>query len=318
MTKLQISAVVACVWLAPVMLAAGQADAVRPTVPPRATQPLRAPQPQAPPQVPQTSPLPLGAGQDGPDARETRDRLRQVLEKYPSSVREVLQIDPSLMTRADYLQSYPMLWAFLEQHPEVAHNPAYFLGRRSEPDGNDSTPRSQGYRFLENIANQFVVLLVVMTITAGLLWLVRSLAEHLRWQRAWRAQSTLNTKLIDRFQSSEELLAYLQSPAGRGLTEMPALPQASVTRGMTAPLGRIFWSMQAGTVLIAAGFGLIFIGSRNAIDPEAQSVFAALGTFVLTVGLGFVISSGISYFLSHKLGLIQPMAGRYNSEVPGA
>ena len=37
-----------------------------------------------------------------------------------------------------------------------------------------------------------------------------------------RAQTELNTKLIDRFSSSEELLAYLQSPAGKALTEAPA------------------------------------------------------------------------------------------------
>ena len=59
-------------------------------------------------------------GQDTRDARETRDRLRQVLEQYPPSVREVLRIDPSLLTRADYLATYPVLWSFLERHPEVA------------------------------------------------------------------------------------------------------------------------------------------------------------------------------------------------------
>ena len=38
-------------------------------------------------------------------------------------MREVLQLDPTLLWRADYLATYPGLAAFLEQHPEVAHNP---------------------------------------------------------------------------------------------------------------------------------------------------------------------------------------------------
>jgi hypothetical protein len=255
--------------------------------------------------------------QEGPDARETRDRLRQLLDKYPSSVREVIRIDPSLMTRADYLQSYPMLWSFLEQHPEVAHNPAYFVGEMRYNDDRNN-PGSQGYRTIDRLGENFMVLFIVMTITAGLVWLVRTLVEQLRWQRAWREQSMLNTKLIDRFSSSDELLAYLQSPAGRGLTDMPTLPQGSTGHGMTAPLGRIFWSMQAGTVLAAAGLGLLFIGNRAELDAEIQNVFFALGIFVLTVGAGFVVSSGISYFLSHRLGLIQPLTSRLNSETPGS
>lgn len=251
---------------------------------------------------------------DTRDANETRERLRDVLNQYPPTVREVLRIDTSLLSRPDYLATYPMLAAFLEQHPEVAHNPAFFIGESNYRDRND--PRTEGYRTLQNMTEHFMILLVVMTITTGLVYLVRTLAEQLRWQRAWRAQSTLNTKLIDRFSSSEELLAYLQSPAGKGLTEMPSLPQPSAYRGMHAPLGRIFWSMQVGTVLMAAGAGLLFISSR--INEDVRTAFFALGTFVLTVGVGFVVSSVISYFLSQRLGLIPPMAGRFNSEAPGS
>src|SRR4051812_31594463 len=63
--------------------------------------------------------------QDDRGARETRDWFRKVLEQYPPSVREVLRIDTSLLSRPDYLATYPALAQFLEQHPEVAHNPAY-------------------------------------------------------------------------------------------------------------------------------------------------------------------------------------------------
>ena len=47
----------------------------------------------------------------------------------PPAVGEVLQRDPSLLTRADYLAPYPVLWAFLQKHPEIVRNPSFFLGR---------------------------------------------------------------------------------------------------------------------------------------------------------------------------------------------
>src|SRR5262249_27412830 len=69
-------------------------------------------------------PTPVEEGNAG----ETRDRLRQIMDQYPPSVSQVLRLDPSLINRPDYMSSYPTLAAFLAQHPEVPHNPAFFLG----------------------------------------------------------------------------------------------------------------------------------------------------------------------------------------------
>ena len=68
-----------------------------------------------------------------PDARETQERLNEIFNQYPPSVREVLRIDPTLIYRPDYLANYPVLAAFLEQHPEIAHNPGYFFGEWRAP-----------------------------------------------------------------------------------------------------------------------------------------------------------------------------------------
>ena len=61
-------------------------------------------------------------------ASEVRQELQGVLNLYPSTLRQVLRIDPARLTDSVYLGPYPALTAFLDQHPEVAHNPAYFLG----------------------------------------------------------------------------------------------------------------------------------------------------------------------------------------------
>src|SRR4029077_10610638 len=103
-------AVVAAVLLASVPAAARAAQTPRPAP----TRPAEA----APAAVPV----------DEQTARETRDRLHQILDQYPPSVGQVLRLDPSLITKPDYLAPYPTLGAYLTQHPEVAHNPVFFLG----------------------------------------------------------------------------------------------------------------------------------------------------------------------------------------------
>ena len=82
----------------------------------------------APARQAEAAPVAAPAAPDERTARETRERLREIFEQYPPSVAQVLRLDPSLLTRPDYLALYPTLAAFLAQHPEVAHNPVFFLG----------------------------------------------------------------------------------------------------------------------------------------------------------------------------------------------
>ena len=162
------------------------------------------------------------------------------------------------------------------------------------------------------------VVLIVATITLGIVFLIRTAIEHRRWQRTMRAQTELNTKLIDRFSSSDELLAYLQSPAGKSLIEPAVVPQAGPRpMPMNAPLSRIFWSLQSGIVVSTLGVGLIIVSRGVATDEFARFLYG-VGIVVLTIGLGFAISAAVSYILSQRLGLIQSLSPRYHGEAPGA
>src|SRR3954468_16275943 len=60
-------------------------------------------------------------------AGETMQRLQETLRQYPPSVAHVLALDPTLLTNDAYLQPYSQLAALMTQHPEIAHNPAYFF-----------------------------------------------------------------------------------------------------------------------------------------------------------------------------------------------
>jgi hypothetical protein len=272
---------------------------------------LQRPQPPAAP--PQSSP---GTFREPSDARQTRDRLREVLNQYPPSVREVLRIDPTLLYRADYLATYPVLASFLEQHPEIAHNPGFFLGEWRAPEGTSGAGHALSE--VRQMFEQLTLVLVIVTITTGIVWLLRTVIVHRRWQRAMRAQTELNTKLIDRFSSSDELIAYLQSPAGKTLTEPAALPQASPRAiPMNAPLSRIFWSLQSGIVVGALGMGLMIV-SGNVANVEAHQSLRGFGIVLLMIGVGFAVSAAVSFVLSQRLGLVQPLSTRFGGEAPGS
>ena len=315
MRYLQIFFLVAGLSVAPSVVLAQAGVQQRPATP---SAPLKPPPPQTPqpPAGPsQTSPN-IAMLREMPDARETRNRLNEIFNQLPPSVHEVLRIDPTLLYRADYIGNYPALAAFLEQHPEVAHNPGFFIGERHFSEQSNS-PGLEAARALRNMVEFFGVVLIVVTITTGVILLVRTAVEHRRWQRALRTQTDLHTKLIDRFSSSEELLGYLQSPAGKLLTEPPQLPQTAPRSVMAAPLSRIFWSLQAGIVIGALGLGLVFVSGRST-EPEVSTFLSGVGIVILMIGVGFTVSAVVSYFLSQRLGLVQSLTTRFSGEAPGS
>jgi hypothetical protein len=108
-------------------------------------------------------------------------------------------------------------------------------------------------------------------------------------------------------------MAYMQTPAGRRFLEAAPIPVEAAPRTLGAPLGRILFSIQAGVVLAFGGFGLLYV-SGQVIDEVAPGVFA-LGVLAIAFGAGFVVSAGIAYLLSQRLGLLEP-APRVTHEQP--
>ncbi|MGH9204177.1 MAG: hypothetical protein ACRD2A_23360, partial [Vicinamibacterales bacterium] len=131
-----------------------------------------------------------------------------------------------------------------------------------------------------------------------------------RWLRLSKVQVDVHTKLLDRLQSNEDLLAYMQTPAGRRFLESAPITLEGEPRPGGAPLGRILWSLQAGVVLVALGIGFWFV-QRNVIQ-EVAAGFNVIGTIAVSLGIGFAASAVVSYLISVRLGLL---AGR-KAEAP--
>lgn len=237
-------------------------------------------------------------------AEQTRSQLEVILEKYPPAVGRVLKLDPSLMTNQAYMAPYPALSAFVAQHPEIAHNPGYFLENVNSPNQYFNDPkmrqRQQFYGLLAGMAG-FVAFLVM---TGILIWVIRLIVTSRRWNKLSKVQYEVHSKLLDRFTSNEDLLAYMQTAAGRRFLEAAPVRMAEEPQSMAAPVSRILWSVQVGIVLLLTGIGLLYVSSTFIDEPA--DLFRVLGVVSLAVGGGFLVSAVAAYALSRRLGLLDP------------
>ncbi|MBV8543185.1 MAG: hypothetical protein JO093_24025 [Acidobacteria bacterium] len=233
------------------------------------------------------------------DSRETREAFHAALQRYPTEVSRVLKLDPSLMTNQSYLSNYPALASFLAQHPEIAHSPAFYLDNIYT--GEEQRGENSSERVWRSTMEGLSIFCVLALITGVLTWLVRTLIEHRRWSRMSKVQAEVHNKLMDRFTANEDLLAYIQTPAGKRFLESAPIALDGAPRAVSAPVGRILWSVQVGLVLAAAGFGLEYVS--GSIEKTVSQPLFAMGVLAISIGIGFVFSAIVSYVLSRRLGL---------------
>ena len=183
--------------------------------------------------------------------------------------------------------------------------------RRSGAGGGEADYFDRRSAAANAIENVFVGLEVTIGVVFGigtLAWLLRSAIDYRRWLRAMKIQTDAHTKIVDRLSSNDDLLAYMQSPTGqRFLTAslgVPAAAEMAAPQTVGAPFNRILWSVQAGIVLAAAGFGLWI--AKNGVIEEVAQPLQVISILAIALGVGFVASAFASYLLSRQLGLVQP------------
>ena len=249
-----------------------------------------------------------------PDSERVRQEFRDLMQRYPPSLRHVLREDPALMNFQPYIAPYPALAAFLSQHPEISHNPAFYLGT---PQDDERNPSERAFDIWREFI-QGVTIFAGFAMAIGLLtWLIRTFIDYRRWNRLSKVQAEVHTRLLDRFNTNEELMAYIATPAGaRFLSSAPiSLDAGSASRNMGAPLSRIMLSLQAGLVLAAAGVGLM-LASQTVTQSEAVEPLHILGVISIALGAGFAISAAVSFLISKKLGLLEPPPRQRNLDFP--
>ncbi|HLW78689.1 MAG TPA: hypothetical protein VKU44_03730 [Terriglobia bacterium] len=153
------------------------------------------------------------------------------------------------------------------------------------------------------MSDNLAIVMVVFIIAGGFVTIMRALLDYRRSVTLVRAQADAHVKLMEKLASSQELLAYIETDAGKQFLQLTAVG-AERPRGPQFPFGRILWSVQAGLILLLAGLGFNFLRSR-VTDPGATDGFLVLGTLGVVVGLGFLASAAASYVISKHLGLLE-------------
>jgi hypothetical protein len=152
------------------------------------------------------------------------------------------------------------------------------------------------------VNEQIVIALVTIFFFGNVAWIVWLLVGAVRRTKMARAQAEVQSKLIDKFGSSQELLAYMQTEAGQRFIQVESEPV--VTK---SPHAKILGSITVGTILACLGLGLLLLSVLFEDD-----VPLGFGTIALAIGLGFLISSGVSYRLSKSWGLFDREATEAN------
>ncbi|MBK5260492.1 MAG: hypothetical protein JJE51_12945 [Thermoanaerobaculia bacterium] len=241
----------------------------------------------------ETSTSTADENQAGQSSYEIRTQFAQLLRQSPSELSTILVLDPTLLSNEGFLVGYPELARFVARHPEVRRNPRFYL--------EDFHAERQGRTPLEEIVEVLSILGVIATIAFTLAWLLRTIIEQKRWSRLSRTQSEVHNKILDRFGSSEELLAYIKTPAGTKFLESAPIPLRTEQPMQNAPLTRIMWSVQLGVIILAGGLGMLLVSLR--FEKDTAEGFFAIGAIAASVGAGFIASAFTSIILSRRLGL---------------
>ena len=247
------------------------------------------------------------------DVAALQDQLLQMLRVSPT-LAEVVARDPSLLSNADYVnRNNPELGRFLQAHPEIAHNPDFYLfnnlhgeheqpsetlERKLWPQMSDQRPSGVD----QELISDGIPFLVFVCILGALLWLTHVLLENRRWSRIFKLQTDVHGRLIEKFGTSQEVLTYMGTDAGKRFLEAtPIAVGFEQQPPVPSPVARVLTPLQIGIVMTLLGAGLLFL--RHSI-PDGGNALLVIGTVVLMPGLGFIISAGITWVLARHLGLM--------------
>jgi ABC-type Fe3+ transport system permease subunit len=132
-------------------------------------------------------------------------------------------------------------------------------------------------------------------------WLVSIIIRALKQRANQKNRVDLYSRMLDKFGASPEFMAYLQSDDGLKFIE-----EAAVETAVSSPMNKILTSIQIGVIASLLGIGLlilaiIFDTSRGG---DLLIVLNVAGVVGLMVGVGLLISAGISYKLCKTWGLL--------------
>lgn len=132
---------------------------------------------------------------------------------------------------------------------------------------------------------------IFFSLIGFVIWIIFS---SIRRYKTAKLQAEMQTKLLEKFGSGQELLTYVQSDAGKRFLE-------SLTMEQRTPYGRILGAAQVSVILVLLSFAFLFLRGRVS---GAEEGFLVFGSITLCLGLGFGLSAALSYYMSRSFGLL--------------
>jgi len=198
----------------------------------------------------------------------------------------------------------------------VARNPDYYLFTHLNRDGGGPDEALERATWPEmyqgrhdrtawdELLSDVPPTLAVGSFLLAFLWLARLFVDNRRWTRIFNTQNQVHTKLIEKFSSSQELAAYMETEAGRRFLEAAPIPvNLGTEQRVPNAVARVLTPVQIGVVLVLLGIGFLLL--RHA-GPDMDTPMLVLGTVILMPGIGFIISAEITWLLASRLGLMPP------------
>lgn len=141
-------------------------------------------------------------------------------------------------------------------------------------------------------------IVTVIAIPGMFAWFAWVIFSTVRRYKIAKLQAEVQTKLLEKVGSGQELLAYAQTEAGKELLQSLKVERVS-------PHGRIIGALQTGIILLLFGAALLLL--RNHVSSGGEG-FVVSGTLICALGVGFALSAATSYYLSKSFGLLNGVA----------
>jgi len=134
-----------------------------------------------------------------------------------------------------------------------------------------------------------VAILSVFSTICFITWTIFSSVRRLRLART---QADVQTILLSRFDSAQNMAAYAQTDAGQKML-------SAIRFDHETPLAPMLDCVRWGIVILFLGGGLCILRAMNVVDSDV----IIPGVLALALGLGFEVAAFVSWFLYRSMGL---------------
>lgn len=140
-----------------------------------------------------------------------------------------------------------------------------------------------------------VVAISLLALIGFLSWVIFTTIR--RYQVA-KLQASLQANLFSRIDSTETLISYVSSEAGRASLEALALENGD--RGV--PYRSILLAVQAAILLLSLGSSLLLLHRMGFLHDDNAVI---MGVIPIGIGIGSAVAAAATYILSKRFGLIR-------------